>query len=135
MEKQNRLVSDNCANLRQGHVILLPKGLLPNAVSEIYKGACPAVVVSQTCDIVQKSKSYLSLAPILPEPNESQRKNAAKGRQPLILYFQDAERKAEFLANMEHIFFLEKQGWRAVKFSLRYRIQRRIRQQGDSQLG
>ena len=116
MEKQNRLVSDNCANLRQGHVILLPKKLLPNAVSEIYtnavseiyKGACPAVVVSQTCDIVQKSKSYLSLAPILPEPNESQRKNAAKGRQPLILYFQDVEQSTEFLANMEHVFFLEK---------------------------
>jgi hypothetical protein len=108
MEKQNQVVSGTCANLRQGHVVLLSQELLPSAVSEIYQGDCPAVVVSQTCDIVQKSKSYLSLAPILLDISEGDRKNAAKGRQPLILYFQDAERKTEFLANMENIFFLEK---------------------------
>lgn len=108
MKKQNQLVSGDCANLRQGHVVLLPEELLPGAVSKIYQGDCPAVVVSQTCDIVQKSKSCLSLAPVLPEVGENDRKNAAKGRQPLILYFQDVEQSTEFLANMEHIFFLEK---------------------------
>ena len=108
MKKQNQLISSNCANLRQGHVILLSKELLPKQVARIYEGDCLAVVVSQTCDIVQGSKHYLSLAPVLPAPNEPQRKNAAKGRQPLILYFQDAKQTTEFLANMEHIFFLEK---------------------------
>lgn len=78
-------------NLRQGDVIgfnSLP-GVLDGELRWNPTSA-GAVIISQTCDIVQisESKKNLLVAPIVPAPDNSLLSNARRGRSPLKLFLE-----------------------------------------------
>ncbi|MGP5208359.1 hypothetical protein ACTXJY_10255 [Corynebacterium casei] len=93
MSNDQRLVAQNCRNIRQGDVVDLPKLYFPEVtIGDFKKLPTPSgvAIVSQTCDVVQPSKQFCLVAPILHNPKNDFVKNAAKGRRPLHLLLEDS---------------------------------------------
>lgn len=95
-------VASDCANLKQGAVvefeaILQQQGALgPNGEgSTALLTPLGVVVLSQTCDIVQRSKSYCLVAPVIATSDNNGDpgliSSARKGRAPLHLYLITAD--------------------------------------------
>lgn len=81
MKEGSEIVAAGCVNVRQGDIVgdfLLPSvddGSAPNGVA----------MLSQTCDVVQPSKTRCLVAPVI-EANEKSLRDARKGRKPLHLF-------------------------------------------------
>lgn len=79
-------VGPGCTNLRQGDVVDLPR--LPIVVGEVQADPRETprgvAVLSQTCDVVQPSKSRCLVAPVM-DADQNQVADARKGRKPLWL--------------------------------------------------
>jgi hypothetical protein len=83
------VAAEDLSNLRQGDVIdlewiCLP--LSPKGRCEVLPTPAGAVLLSQTCDIVQPSKTRCLVAPVIPDPESEVVTSARKGRKPLHLY-------------------------------------------------
>lgn len=97
------LVLEDCSNLRQGDVIALPELVLTNG-GDLERIPTPAgvVILSQTCDVVQRSKMRCLIAPVLVDPDASSLSSARKGQKPLHLYLESKAAEPErCLADME----------------------------------
>ncbi|AGG66858.1 hypothetical protein [Corynebacterium callunae] len=96
-------VTQGCANLRQGDIILLPELLIPaEEIGRSEKLETPegVAIISQTCDVVQSSKSYCLVAPVLIDLSDRAKKDADKGRKPLHLYLKNSD-GIEQVVNLE----------------------------------
>lgn len=85
------VVAPGCTNVRQGDVLdlaAIPLALPTDGLSEPLSTPFGVVVLSQTCDIVQASKSRCLVAPIL-AANQDTLSSARKGRKPLHLFLGD----------------------------------------------
>lgn len=88
-------------DLCQGDVIAL-KGIPHLGVEGPSLFATPAgvVILNQTCDVVQGSKTQITVAPILEAPTPEQISGARKGRLPLLLHLPEAGAYSELVADM-----------------------------------
>lgn len=85
-------VQPGCANLRQGDVIDLPQLSVVSGEAEMSVLDTPhgVAVLSQTCDVVQGSKTRCLVAPVMnADPGEVA--DARKGRKPLWLYLESTD--------------------------------------------
>ena len=101
---EGHVVANDCSNLRQGDVVELPGFHLTDENGEPEFVATPAgvVVLSQTCDVVQVSKTRCLVAPVLINPSNAALSSARKGQKPLHLYLaSDAAEPACCIADME----------------------------------
>lgn len=99
-----KLVADDCSNLRQGDVVGLSEVRLPGGNGELATVATPAgvAILSQTCDVVQPSKVRCLVAPVVAEPTDAALSGARKGQKPLHLYLEsDAAEPTRCIADME----------------------------------
>jgi len=98
------LVSQECANLRQGDVVALTELWLHGEDGHPERVKTPAgvAILSQTCDVVQPSKERCLVAPVLPNPDSEGWSLARKGRKPLHLYLGSPEANSTpCIADME----------------------------------
>lgn len=103
-------VAPSCANLKQGDVIDLPELLRPGEAYGTFDTiATPqgVAIISQTCDVVQDTKDYCAVAPIVHGATEGDKKNAAKGRRPLHLFL-DSDDGTGRIADLEKIISIPK---------------------------
>lgn len=97
-------VTDDCSNLRQGDIVGLRVLSLPGPgdqrdVVDAPKGVA---VLSQTCDVVQASKTRCLVAPVIPNPSDAAFATARKGQKPLHLYLQSgAAEPRQCIADIE----------------------------------
>lgn len=100
------LVADDCSNLRQGDVVGLPHLMLPSDIdAEAVSMPTPGgvVVLSQTCDVVQPSKTRCMVAPVVPDTDKATLSAARKGQKPLHLYLEPtASEPSPCVADMEY---------------------------------
>lgn len=92
-----------CTNLRQGDIIALRELVLSGEIlgtTETLQTSGGVAIISQTCDIVQSSKTYCLVAPIIHDATEQVKKDAAKGRKPLHLFLSNGGGDS-FVANLE----------------------------------
>ena len=89
------------SQVRQGDVVALD-GLpaLVDGEATLLPSPQGVVVVSQTCDVVQSSKSMVTVAPLLSKPTKEQISSAKKGRSPMLLYLPPVEECGERIADM-----------------------------------
>lgn len=116
-------VGTGCLNLRQGDVVDLVSIFLANGEDgspmEMETKAGVAIL-SQTCDIVQSSKSRCLVAPVL-DPTTRDLSDARKGRKPLLLYLESgAEGSSVHVADMEMATSVPKASLVGRKFLARY---------------
>lgn len=79
-------VAEGCKNLRQGDVIAdVPLPLELNG-----QDGCAVAILTQTCDVVQSSKTRCLVAPVLPHDPQVI-SGASKGRRPLHLLLEVAD--------------------------------------------
>ena len=98
-------VAEDCSNLRQGDVI--ESGPDVEAMFEGSLGSLGVVVLSQTCDVVQSSKTRCLVAPVVTADDASV-VAAKKGRTPLHLYLAPDNSGETRVADMEHAVSLPK---------------------------
>jgi hypothetical protein len=99
----SELVEKDCLNLRQGDVVDLDSIVLASegdGCYEIVQTPEGVVILSQTCDIVQASKSRCLVAPVI-TPTKQDMADARKGRKPLLLYLEAEAQKIAAVADME----------------------------------
>ena len=108
------------SDLRQGDVIHLPQ--IPSLDEgelgwrETHLGV---VILSQTCDLVQDSKSHVTIAPLInPDPNLLSA--AHKGKSPLHLYLAGFGDSEDAIADMQRMFAIPKQLVVGRNFLARY---------------
>jgi hypothetical protein len=98
------VVSDDCLNLRQGDVVDLSFLVLASAQDgspEVIKTEAGVAILSQTCDIIQPSKTRCLVAPVI-SPDKRDLSDARKGRKPLLLYLQSEKEVPDVhVADME----------------------------------
>lgn len=85
-------VAPDCSNLRQGDVVEageIQLGSLSGEVASI-KSALGVALLSQTCDIVQPSKTRCIVAPLISGEGRTM-SDAKKGRKPLHLFLESSE--------------------------------------------
>lgn len=83
-------VGDDCLNLRQGDVVDLGSIVLTNpedGAPLVVETPAGVAILSQTCDVVQRSKKRCLVAPVL-DPTGQDLSDAKKGRKPLLLYLE-----------------------------------------------
>lgn len=98
-------VAEDCANLRQGDVIEADADIEP--IFEGSLGALGVVVLSQTCDVVQPSKTRCLVAPVI-SVDRAGLLAAQKGRKPLHLYLPPDQAGEHRVADLEHAASLPK---------------------------
>lgn len=100
----DQVVSDDCLNLRQGDVVDLGSLVLagaPDGSPEVIKTEAGVAILSQTCDIVQPSKTRCLVAPVI-NPDKRDLSDARKGRKPLLLFLEsEKEVSHAHVADME----------------------------------
>lgn len=99
------IVHTGCVNVRQGDVVALASVVIASdneSGTETLPTPHGVVVLSQTCDVVQPTKSRCLVAPVF-EAEASEVSAARKGRKPLHLYWQSAPQigSGTMLADME----------------------------------
>lgn len=98
------LVGGGCSNLRQGDVVGLQHLSLSgtDGTSEIVDTLGGVVILSQTCDVVQPSKTRCLVAPVIVNPSAGELSSARKGQKPLHLYLESSSAEpSRCLADME----------------------------------
>lgn len=121
-EGSDDVVALGCTNVRQGDVLdlaTIPIALPTDGISESLSTPFGVVVLSQTCDIVQTSKSRCLVAPIL-EANQDTLSNARKGRKPLHLFLGDGEGPEPRVADLEYAISLPKKLLEGCRLLARY---------------
>jgi hypothetical protein len=99
------VVEDGCANVRQGDVVAVSSVVMasddPTGV-ETYPTPHGVAVLTQTCDVVQPSKSRCLVAPVF-QATADEVNAAQKGRKPLHLYWSPGPETgaSSLLADME----------------------------------
>jgi len=97
-------VSDYCLNLRQGDIVDLGSLILASdqdSSPEVVNTEGGVAILSQTCDIVQSSKTRCLVAPVI-SADKQDFSDARKGRKPLLLYLEsDKEMSGAHVADME----------------------------------
>ncbi|WP_353706963.1 hypothetical protein ABRQ22_12540 [Cellulosimicrobium sp. ES-005] len=99
-----QVVADDCSNLRQGDVVDLAELRLPAADGGFESVPTPAgvAILSQTCDVVQPSKTRCLVAPVVVDPTDAALSGARKGQKPLHLYLEShGTEAAKCIADME----------------------------------
>lgn len=102
-ESTEKVVEEDCTNIHQGDVIDVKEIVQDSGNGQIEMRKTPhgVAVISQTCDIVQKSKKRVCIAPIIDVGNEDILA-ARKGRRPLYLYLRDQyDKDKELVADLE----------------------------------
>lgn len=97
-------VADDCSNLRQGDVVGLRVlgSTGPGDRREVLDAPEGVAVLSQTCDVVQVSKTRCLVAPVVPNPSDAAFATARKGQKPLHLYLESgAAEPTQCIADME----------------------------------
>lgn len=117
------LVNEGCSNLRQGDVV----GLRCLSMSGTGGGAetleAPqgVVILSQTCDVVQKSKARCLVAPVIIDPSDGELSSAKKGQKPLHLYLESITAEPRrCLADMEYAVSVPKATLVGLPITARY---------------
>ncbi len=104
-EAAAEIVDDGCSNLRQGDVVGLKRLSLSGThdTSEIVDTPGGVAILSQTCDVVQPSKTRCLVAPVIVNPSDGTLSSARKGQKPLHLYLESSSAEpSRCLANMEY---------------------------------
>lgn len=110
-ESTEKIVKEDCRNIRQGDVIDVKEIVQDsgNGQVEMRKTPYGVAVISQTCDIVQKSKKRVCVAPII-DVDDKDILAAKKGRRPLYLYLHDQyDEDKELVADLEYMTSIPKQ--------------------------
>lgn len=105
------LVTDDCSNLRQGDIVGLRVLPLPGPGDQRDTVDTPdgVAVLSQTCDVVQASKTRCLVAPVIPDPSSAAFATARKGQKPLHLYLESAAAEpSQCIADIEKAVSLPK---------------------------
>ena len=110
----DEVVATDCTNLRQGDVVE-GNGLFPDGDAPVL-----AAILSQTCDVVQPSKSRCLIAPVI-ESNATSLRDARKGRKPLHLYLESTtEEPKPCIVDMEQALSVAKSELLGRRISARY---------------
>jgi hypothetical protein len=116
-------VADDCSNLRQGDVVGLRELLLPGPGQrqEVLDTPVGVAVLSQTCDVVQVSKTRCLVAPVVPGPSDAAFSTARRGQKPLHLYLEsDSAEPTQCIADMEHAASILKSSLIGLQIVARY---------------
>lgn len=115
----SRSVAVDCLNLRQGDVIDLNDLHLPGVDGEV--SSEQIVVLSQTCDVVQSSKTRCLVAPIITDPTNEILSGSRKGQKPLHLYLKSSANGTDVrVANMEYAVSIPKEQLVGLPLAARY---------------
>ncbi|MDR0989953.1 MAG: hypothetical protein LBL92_01085 [Propionibacteriaceae bacterium] len=91
--------------LRQGDILRLKASPTSEALG--LQDECYVVLLSQTCDVVQPSKSYCLVAPVERSKNGSEFQSVRKGRNPLRIPLEDTDGR-QWIADAERAFSISK---------------------------
>lgn len=95
-------------DLRQGDIVVVdPIGQGGTAVGLNGDAAARVAILSQTCDVVQPSKNYCLVAPVI-EASGAEMSAARTGRKPLLVYLNDASGNGPWVADIGRAFSLGK---------------------------
>lgn len=117
------LVADDCSNLRQGDVVGLLELRLPSGGDEWEAVATLAgvAILSQTCDVVQQSKTRCLVAPVVNDPTDGAFSGARKGQKPLHLYLESGiAEPIRCIVDMERAVSIPKSMLAGVPLKARY---------------
>jgi hypothetical protein len=120
-------VAEDCVNLRQGDVV---NGVATPAGME--EAPLGVAILSQTCDVVQRSKSRCLVAPVIPSDANLLR-DARKGRKPLHLYLDSGSKDgpAPCIVDMERAVSVSKSELSGARLSARYVVEESSSRAGD----
>lgn len=108
------MIAGEAFDFRQGDVVLLdPLGQCGVSVGLDPMAACEVAIISQTCDLVQASKEYCLVAPII-SASPSERSAARNGKKPLLLYLEDGTVAGPWISDLGRAFSLHKSQIRGV---------------------
>lgn len=86
-------------DLRQGDLVLLCLGRQGEGIGLARDSKHRVVLLSQTCDLVQASKHYCLVAPII-DASPAEISAARKGKSPLSLFLDDSEGRGPWVADI-----------------------------------
>lgn len=96
-------------DLRQGDVVVVdPLGSSGVGVGLDEQAAASVAILSQTCDVVQPSKTHCLVAPVI-QASTAEIAAARTGRKPLLLYLDDGAGTGPWVADVGRAFSIEKE--------------------------